>query len=279
MSIELPEAYILAKQMTQKLTGKEISNCTLKDCQKLQDLGFINLYSSDFDKLIGGMVESVISRGNVIRLKITGGSSLLLAPEYGGKVLFHANSNAVRSKFHLKVAFTDDSAFIVTLTGMGIIQTFPDDEIQTSYVYRRDFSNIASPLDDHFSFDEFQKAIAAKKVNIKTALVGKDAVVVGLGNSIFQDVIYRAGISPKTKASELSESQIHVLYNAIKHVINERIRLGGKDQFFDFYDKQGSYVAAMGSNMKDQLCLACGTEVSRLSLGGGQVYFCPNCQK
>ncbi len=279
LSVELPEACILAKQMNQAIVGKEVTGVVLKDTRKFQDIGFINLYSSDFDALKGGKIQSVASRGNVILVKFDNGLNLILAPEYGGKILYHIQESDLPAKFHLKLTFKDDSALAVVLTGMGSIQVFKDDELKNSYVYRRDFSETLSPTEKSFTVEEFSKRLSDRKVNIKTVLVGKDAVVVGLGNSMFQDVIYRAAIHPKRKASDLTDLEKQSLYGAIKHVVQERIRLGGKTQFVDLYGKQGNYAPAMGPNMKGQPCLACGGEVEKLSLGGGQVYCCPNCQK
>jgi formamidopyrimidine-DNA glycosylase len=163
---------------------------------------------------------------------------------------------------------------------MGAIQTLKDDELEQSYVYRRDFSEVISPIDEReFIFERFSKQLADKKVNIKSSLVGKDAVLVGLSNSAFQDILYRAKIHPKRKASELSEGERRALYDAIKALIGERIRLGGKDTFVDLYGKQGRYTSTMGPNMNKKACVVCGTSVEKLSLGGGQVYFCPTCQK
>lgn len=130
-----------------------------------------------------------------------------------------------------------------------------------------------------FTFEQFAKELADKAVNIKAALVGKDAVVVGLSNSAFQDVIYRAKIHPKRKASSLTENEKHALYDTIKLVIQRRIQSGGKNQFVDLYGKQGSYTSAMGPNMKDSVCPACSAKAQKLSLGGGQIYYCPKCQK
>jgi formamidopyrimidine-DNA glycosylase len=279
LSVEVAEACILGKQMNSELAGKEVTAVLLKNCPKLQKLGFINIYCSDFDRLLGGKVEFVASRGNVVRVKLDNGLNILLAPEYGGRILYYTKESAVPAKFHLKLGFKDGSALTVTLTGMGIIQALKDDELDGSYVFRRDFSKTASPTDVTFSFEQFSKQLADKKVNIKTVLVGKDAVVVGLGNSAFQDVIYRAGIHPKRKSQELKEDEKQSLYGAIKHVISERIRLGGKSQFVDFYGKQGTYEPAMGPNMKGKVCWACGVDIEKLTLGGGQVYFCSNCQK
>jgi formamidopyrimidine-DNA glycosylase len=163
---------------------------------------------------------------------------------------------------------------------MGIIKALKDSGLKDSYVYKRDFSATASPTDDaEFTFERFSEELASRNVNIKAALVGKDAVIVGLGNSAFQDILYRAGIHPKRKASSLTESEQRAFYNAINLVIQERTKSGGKNQFTDLYGKQGSYTPAMGPNMKDKACTACGAKVQKLSLGGGQTYYCPECQK
>jgi formamidopyrimidine-DNA glycosylase len=277
--VELPEAYAIAKQMNNEIVGKEVSEYNLKDCEKFQKLGFINIYQSDFKRLIGHKIQAVNSRGNTIHVKLESELNLLLAPEYGGKILYQQDKNMTQIKFHLKISFTDSSSFTVTLTGMGIIKALTNDELKKDYMYKRDFSATLSPLDDKsFTLENFSKQLSNKKVNIKTALVGKDAVLVGVGNSLFQDIIYRAQINPKTKASELDKQKVQALFFAVKLVIAERVRLGGKNQFVDFYGKQGSYIPAMGPNMKGKNCLACGTEVQKLALGGGQIFYCPHCQ-
>jgi formamidopyrimidine-DNA glycosylase len=280
LNLELPEAQILAKQMSYELRGKQIRSSQLQNYEKLQRTGFVNRDISAFVHLNHGRIESVVSRGNVIRVKLDNGFNLVLSPEYGGKIQYHREESRVPSKFHLKICFTDETFLTVVLSGMGIIQALSDSELGNSYVYKRDFSDKASPIHEaEFTFDHFSKEMSRKNVNIKAALVGKDAVVVGLSNSAFQDVIYRAGIHPKRKASSLNESEQGALYDAIKTLIKERIEAGGKDQFADLYGKQGTYTPRMGPNMKDTVCKVCGAKVEVLSLGGGQTYYCTKCQK
>lgn len=84
--------------------------------------------------------------------------------------------------------------------------------------------------------------------------------------------------SIERKASDLNVDERQALYDAIKLVIKERIRLNGKEQFCDLYGNQGRYAPAMGPNMKKQICPVCGTRIEELNVGGGQVYFCPHCQ-
>jgi formamidopyrimidine-DNA glycosylase len=193
--------------------------------------------------------------------------------------LFHPKDHAAPVKFHFKLDFTDKTALTVTLTGMGVIKALTDEELKESYVYQRDFSATASPIETNFTFERFAAELAGKNVNLKAALVGKDAVIVGLGNSAFQDIIYRAGIHPKSKASELTATEQKALFDTLNFVVTQRIKLGGKNQCQDLYGKQGAYVPAMGPNMKGKLCPICGGDVVKLSLSGGQIYFCPKCQK
>lgn len=279
MSVELPEAYILAKQMNTELIGRTVAFCEPKNLGNYQKLGFINTYLSDFDRLLNHKIESVVSRGNTIRVKLDDRQNLLLAPEYGGVILFHPKGAVVPKKYHLKLVFNDESALTVTLTGMGMIKSHTDDELSYSYLYIRDFSAIASPVENNFNYTRFQAEIAAKNVNLKTALVGKDAVIVGLGNAAFQDIIYRAHLHPKRKGSELSGDEQKALFDAISFVVNERIKAGGKEKFVDFYGKHGTYVPAMGPNMKGTICPTCGVEIQKIAFGGGQVYLCQKCQK
>jgi formamidopyrimidine-DNA glycosylase len=279
MSIELPEAQILAMQMNKELVGKRVKTYSLKDCERLQRIGFVSKDIRAFDQIVSRKVESVISRGNAIHVKLDNEVNLILSPEYGGEVFYHTNATATPEKFHLKIGFNDDTALTVRLTSMGGIHVMKNSDLTHSYIFKRDFNpNILSPTDAEFTFEQFSKLLADNNRALKSVLVGKDAVVVGLSNSAFQDILYRAKLHPKRKASELNADEQRTLFNAVRNVLQERIRLGGRDQFLDLYGKQGGYTPAMGPNMKQQNCPTCGSLIEKLSIGGGQVFLCPKCQ-
>lgn len=279
MSIELPEAKILADEMNRELRGKCIKNYCLRDYERLQRIGFMNKDIKSFDQLVDRKVESVISRGNTIRVKLDGKMNLILSPEYGGEVFYHPRESTAPDRFHLKIGFSDGSALTVRLTRMGGIHAFRDDEMVNSYMFRRDFNpQILSPTDKPFTFAEFSRLLQSNSKALKPVLVGKDAVLVGLSNSAFQDIIFRAKLHPKRKASELNPEEQKALHNAVSFVLKERTRLNGKKEFSDLHQKQGHYVPAMGPNMRGQNCPACGTPIEELSLSGGKVFVCPKCQ-
>jgi formamidopyrimidine-DNA glycosylase len=279
MSIELPEAKILADQMNKELKGKRIKNYSLRDCGKLQKIGFINRDNKSFDQLVNREVKSVTSRGNSIRVKLDEGMNMILSPEYGGEIFYHSHETTVPEKFHLKIDFSDRTALTVRFTSMGGMRVLKDAELVDSYVYKRDFNTeILSPIDEGFKLEQFSRLLSENKRALKAVLVGKDAVLVGLSNSAFQDIIYRAKLHPRRKASELNLNEQKALYNSVRLVLRERLRLNGKNQFLDLYQNQGHYISAMGPNMRKKNCQVCNSPIQELSLGGGKVFVCPKCQ-
>ncbi|MGY5875405.1 MAG: DNA-formamidopyrimidine glycosylase family protein [Candidatus Thorarchaeota archaeon] len=279
MSIELPEASILSKQMNKIIVGKEIADWRLDELEKLQKSKMVNEDVTVFDQLKGRTIESIESRGNCIVVKFDKMMNLILSPEYGGSVLYHEDASSIPKKIHLKLDFTDGSILTTRLKGWGSIYVAKDSELSGHYVYRRDFSDVISPDESGFTFERFSGDLEGLTKNIKAVLVGKEAVLVGIQNSGFQDIIYRAGIHPKRKASEMNKQELEAIYTAIVDLIRSRIKLGGKDQFSDLFGKQGEYVPVMGPNMKDQKCPKCDSAIEKLAHGGGHVYLCPSCQK
>ncbi|XHH09287.1 MAG: DNA-formamidopyrimidine glycosylase family protein [Candidatus Bathyarchaeia archaeon] len=276
MSIELTEAHILAGQMNGEIVGKTINSYQIQNVGQLQNKGFISK-NAVLDQIVGSKILSVKSRGNTILVKLSNGWNLVLAPEYGGIIQLHTPQTEL-PKFHLKLDL-QDTVLTVTLTGIGCIQAVEDALLKTNYLYRRDFSNILNPLESDFKFERFKEKLDEKKQNIKAALVGKTAVIVGVSNSAFQDIIYRAKINPKRNTGTLTEDEKKAVYSAIVDLVVDRLEAGGKDQFVDLHGKPGTYTPKMGSHLKEQNCPECGSRIEKISHGGGQVFLCPTCQK
>ena len=277
MSIELPEARILADQLDEALSGKTVESYDLKDVERMMRIGFINKDLLEFDDLIGKTVEAATSRGNVIRVRLTEAMNLLLAPEYGGVVSLLPEGGNV-PKYHLRLDFTDGSKLTIRITSMGLIYAIKDKSLADSYMYKRDFLNGVSPVEADYTWDWFKDTIGGLNRQPKPLLVGKDAHLISISNATFQDVIYRAGVHPKRRVSDLSENELKRLYDNIKLVIDARLRSKGKHQFVDIHGKRGGYIPAMGPNMKEKSCPKCGTAIQKLAHGGGHVYVCPTCQ-
>ncbi len=71
MSIELVEVRILAQQMDAELRGKKVKAYKVANYENLQRLGMFNRDVHDFDRIVGASIETVVSRGNTLRVKLT----------------------------------------------------------------------------------------------------------------------------------------------------------------------------------------------------------------
>jgi formamidopyrimidine-DNA glycosylase len=271
MSIEGPEAHILAGQLHDEIVGRRIVSREIGDVARLQRSGFVNRDLHDFDRLIGGRVNMVMSRGATIRIALDNDTNLIIGPEYGGRILLHTEPPTVPS--HLVVGFDDGRWVSGRLTGMGSLRCEADADLARNYVYRRDFSTTPDPITDPIDSTMFDHPRALKGI-----LVGKDATVVGIANSAFQDICFRAGLHPKRRGTDLAADERSRLVRAVSDLIEERLRAGGKTDFADLYGVIGRYEPAMGPSWKNRACAACGNPIESIALGGGRVYYCPSCQ-
>lgn len=278
MSVELPEAKILAAQINEQLVGKKVASHEIMDSEKLQRIGFMNKDLADYDILDGQTILGAESGGNTVHLRLSGDANLVISPEYGGRVQYH-EAEEKHPSYHLKLNFTDGSALTIRLTSMGVVSVAETGDLEKRYTYRRDFKGAMSPDSPGFTYTYFKDVFSGQSKALKPLLVGKDAVVVGVSNSAFQDIIYRAGLHPKRKASSLTEDETRGLYDAVRALVEERLSQGGKDEWTDLQGKHGGYTPRMGPNMKDRSCPRCGAAIQRIAHGGGHVYLCPGCQK
>jgi len=280
VSVELPETHILADQMMQSLLEKKIKTYDLQDYKKLQQVGFINRDLKDYDRLVGCIIRSITHRGNVIRVQMNKKMNLVLCPDYGAEILYHKNEDTLPKKHHLKIDFSDGTFLTIRQTGMGCILAASDNETKELYVIKRDFSDKPSPVGEQdFTFERFRDLLNTKGQNVKAAIVGKTAVVVGLSNAAFQEIIFKAGIHPKRNTTTLNDDEKHDLYDAMKQILNARICAGGKSNWKNLFGEPGRHTPVMGPNMKGKDCPECGAAIEMIAHGGGQVYFCPSCQR
>ena len=279
MSIEYPEIMILTSQLQSQVIGKKINKVFSNATEKLKKIGFMNSEDKNIHLIEGKTVLKVEGKGNSLVLKCSGKMNILFSPEYGGWLTYHEKDEKVLPKFHLKVDFADGSNLRFRLESMGVIYIVDDERLQKMYTYTRDFGKIPPIGSSESTLETVKTEFSHQNRQLKSVLVGKEAIVTGMSNATFQDVIYKAKIHPKRRANSLSSEEVDFLFNVITDSVNQRIIRHGKTRFIDLYGNSGQYELSMGSHMKEKTCSACGTKIIHIAQGGGQVYLCPTCQK
>jgi formamidopyrimidine-DNA glycosylase len=150
------------------------------------------------------------------------------------------------------------------------------------------------PLSDDFDAAFLKATLAGKKTPIKSALLDQ-RVVAGLGNIYVCEALFRAHISPKRLAKEVSAKAIPPLVAAIKAVLREAIDAGGSSlrdhkrvdgelgnfqHRFAVYGRGGKRCSGSPSG-RDAVGgkKVCGGTVDRIVQAGRSTFYCPRCQK
>jgi formamidopyrimidine-DNA glycosylase len=275
MALELPEALSLARQMDEALSGKRIDRVHLAEkCASLILQGFMNLHQVS---LTGKRIESVISQGKWIHVRLQPDTILLFALETGGKLLFHASEASLPEKFHVRLDFDDGTFLTEQIVGWGWARAVRADKLA---VHRYPGVQGLSPVDEtEFTLQALNKILEQHGgKNLKRVLLDQ-ASIAGIGNGYLQDILFGARLHPKRKAAGLDSGERMALYRAIREILAEAIRLRGRDTEVDLYGNPGGYKAVLDRHMKGQPCPGCGAAIEKLNVSGSSCYVCPACQK
>jgi formamidopyrimidine-DNA glycosylase len=273
---ELPECATLARQMTESLRGKTVRRGRLGNSP--HKFVWYNRKPAEFERLTRGkMVGAARARGGWMFVPLEPGYVLTFG-ECGGQMLFHGPGSAQPAKYHLLLEFDDGSALSVMTRMWGAMELHEQGrELERKYV--KDMR--PTPLDPEFTFDYFSRLVGdlrtGKKRSAK-ALITQEQLIPGLGNSIAQDILFRAGLHPRHPIGEMSQTQERRLYDAIMSTVREAVAKGGRSDEFDLHGRPGGYQRVMDSKAAGTPCPQCGARIEKSAYLGGSCYFCPDCQ-
>ena len=274
---EIPEYTVLARQMNAALVGKTIREGTLGNSP--HKFVWYNRSHEEFIQLTAGKVVGAARvQGRWLSIPLEPGYILLFG-ECGGKILFHPPGSPLPVKYHLLIHFEDGSALSATTQMWGAMELY-----ETGLEQERQYVKgmRPTPLDSTFTFDYFtalvDELLQGEKRSAKSLLT-QDQIIPGLGNSVAQDILFRAKIGPRRSLAEFSPGQRRDLYNAIVDVVAEVIAGGGRNDETDLFGKPGGYIRVMDSGAAGKPCPDCGATVQKMQYLGGACYFCPKCQQ
>jgi formamidopyrimidine-DNA glycosylase len=139
------------------------------------------------------------------------------------------------------------------------------------------------PLSDALSGAWLYERVSKRHTPLK-ALLMDQSLISGLGNIYVCEALWRAGLSPERKGSDLSLSQASDLSLAIRTVLDEAVAAGGSS-ISDFASASGElgYFQHRFSvyDRKDKPCVRSGCDgvIIRRVHAGRSSFFCETCQR
>ena len=274
---ELPEYTILAQQINTTLSGKIIKHGSLGNSP--HKFVWYNRGQEEFDSLTRGkIIGEAYVKGRWLFIPLEPGY-LLLFGECGGKILYHPAGSNLPKKYHLHLAFTDESFLTATTQMWGAMELYKQgDELQREYV--KDMR--PTPCDREFTetyFDDLVIQSAAEKKRSVKSLLTQEQLIPGLGNAIAQDIMFTAGFHPRRSLTDLNQTQRKRLYKAIVDTVEDVTDQGGRYDEFNLYGQKGGYTRIMDKHALQKPCPQCGGEIQKIQYLGGTCYLCPSCQQ
>lgn len=241
------------------------------------------------ERLTGQDVLRLRRRSKYILADLSSGESLLIHLGMSGRMLisgaqtgqFAYNHPAPQKHDHVvlhmqnsaRITFNDPRRF----GAMDLLQT------RTADAHKLLASIGPEPLGNTFNETYLAEQLKTRTSPIKSALLDQ-RIVAGLGNIYVCETLFRAGISPKRKAKNLSRDRAGTLVPIIRDVLNEAIFAGGsslKDHRqtngdlgyfqhkFDVYGREGEPCRAP----------SCRSAIRRIVQSGRSSFYCPTCQR
>src|SRR5699024_361187 len=136
------------------------------------------------------------------------------------------------------------------------------------------------PFEKAYTLEYVQGKIRRTTRNIKATLLDQ-TIIAGLGNIYVDEVLFLSRIHPETRANELTEAEMKLIWENVREVLAKAVHKGGTT-IRSYVDGQGEmgmfqqelYVYAQ----ETKPCKHCGTEIEKLKVAGRGTHICPKCQ-
>lgn len=285
---ELPEVETVVRGLNRLILKKKIVQVK-HDWPK----SFPNLEKDVNDFMIGAEILKVQRRGKAIIIKLNNGWVLVTHLRMTGQMVYRGEENwgaghpnddflndLPNKSTRVEIDFEDQTKlFFNDQRKFGYMKLLPEPEIEELPFFVK---LGPEPLEDNFTVEIFKERLLKKKNSLIKPIILDQSVIAGVGNIYADEALWRAKIHPETRIKDFSNVDFENLHESIRFVMNKSIEKGGSTDrnYVNADGSRGNYLEYAAVYHKNgQPCKRCGTEISKIRVGGRGTHFCENCQK
>ncbi|MGL4174218.1 MAG: Fpg/Nei family DNA glycosylase [Actinomycetota bacterium] len=131
------------------------------------------------------------------------------------------------------------------------------------------------PLAAEFDRAAFAALLRDRRAQIKGVLRDQ-SILAGVGNAYSDEILHVAKMSPFALASSLTETQVDVLYGALRDVLITAVQVPSGRPAVELKDAKRSGMRVHGRAGNE--CPVCGDTVREVSFASSSLQYCPTCQ-
>jgi formamidopyrimidine-DNA glycosylase len=281
---ELPEVETIKRGLESKIKGKKIRDVIVNVSKLVKEPSLVEFV----ERLKNRMIKKTVRRGKYIITYLDSKEKLVIHLGMTGLLIYPYNKNneeiisgEIKSKHnHIIFNFTDNTQLV-----FNDIRRFGKVYLVSDINKIEGLSKLGfEPLDDCFTEKVFIQILNKKKKGKIKPFLMNQKFITGLGNIYANEVLYRSEIHPLRLISSLSKEEIKELYQQIRLVLNEAIKLRGStvadDAYRDTDGRKGEFVKKLQVyGRKGQPCIKCGSPIEVIRINSRSSFICSQCQK
>ncbi|KQZ76116.1 Fpg/Nei family DNA glycosylase [Nocardioides sp. Root151] len=270
---ELPEVEALTRDLASRLDGRAIAKIHIAAFSALKT------FDPPLSAVEGTFVEGVTRHGKFLDIS-TGGLHVILHLARAGWVRWRDEVPKLppkpsnKSPMAARIVLDDDSGLDITEAGTK--------KSLALYVARspQDVEGIArlgpDPLAEEFTVDVLREILHdAGRAQIKGVL-RHQGTIAGIGNAYSDELLHAAKMSPFKPASSLDDTEVNVLYAAIRDVLGAAVARADGVAMSELKGEKKSNLAVHGKT--GAKCPVCGDVVREVSFADSSLQYCATCQ-
>ena len=267
---ELPEVESLAVFLRERAVGHAFVRADITAISALKT------YDPPISAMVGLLIDDVQRHGKFLDISAQGVHLVIHLARAGWlRWKEEQNTGLVRpgkGPIALRTVLDDGSGFDLTEAGTQ--------KKLAVYVVRdvAEVPGIARLGPDPFtlSLDDFGEILKrAGRVQLKGVLRNQ-SVIAGIGNAYSDEILHVAKMSPFKPASNLSDDELKVLYDAMRETLQDAVDRSAGLAVQDLKSEKKSGLRVHGRT--GEPCPVCGDTVREVSFADSSLQYCPTCQ-
>ena len=279
---ELPEVETVKRAIAEAATDHRIDDVMISGKKMRWPI------PDDINNQISGMtINELRRRGKYILMDLNGKKTLktvIVHLGMSGSIRIYSEGHNIEPKKHdhlsIKTAHTKHGVTIVLndprrFGGVQIIET---ENAKTHPLLKK---MGVEPLNEEHNPKMMLAAFKGKTAPIKSVLLDQH-IIAGIGNIYASEALFRAGISPKRMAKNISRKKLALLNTEIKNVLTEAIAKGGTSlrDHVQPGGEIGYFVQSLNVyGRKGEPCPHCSTPIKEIRQTGRASFYCSQCQR
>jgi len=260
---ELPDVEVFKNYLNATALHQDISDIEVRERSLLGEVSERDLRSH----LEGSRFEETLRHGKYLLVKVEGDGFLVL--HFGMTGFLRYFKNPDQKGEHTRMQITFSNGYHLTYDcqrKLGLIDWVEHPE---ALVARKELGD--DPWSEEFDASRFRELMEGRRGSVKSALMNQ-SVIAGIGNVYSDEILFQAGIHPRSSVRHLDPDHLKKLYHALREVIDTAVEAKA-----DPASMPSHYLTRVRG--KEDTCPKCGGRLATEKVSGRTSHFCTDHQR